>query len=183
VRLWGKQHAGDQLADSYRTSEFDDPLVVALPRAAVGVALEVARQFGSPLLVIPVEEISSPGNPEFIVGAVASSVVHLIEPDALDALGVTEDAIAIRVAEATARLARTTQTFRGAETTQLEAGGRSVLVVDDGSATAPALEALAIEITNLGDHRLTLLTPTPPSAPLARYEGVVPLDLSAAQLV
>ena len=62
---------------------------------------------------MPVEEIATPGKPEYVVGAVAENAIHVIDADALAALGVTEDSLAVRVAEANARIARLSKLYRG----------------------------------------------------------------------
>lgn len=165
-----RSHAGAELAKVAELDSLVDPIVVALPRGAVTVAIEVARRLGAPLSVIPVEEISTPGKPEYIVGAVASRAVHVIQPDALAAMGVTEESLALRVAEATARIAKLNEVYRGHEQ---DVVGRDVLVVDDGSATQPALDAVATALTRDGAARTILLTPGLPPLEDSRFSVVI----------
>lgn len=153
--------------------------MVALPRGAVAVAIEVAEALDAPLTVMPVEEIATPGKPEYVVGAVAENAIHVIDARALHALGVTEDSLAVRVAEATARIASLSKLYRGEDHAQVAFCGRPVVVVDDGSATAPALEAVAVALARHNIDSLTLVTPAPPDEHLQGYEHVVSAALDA----
>lgn len=148
-------------------------MVVSLPRGAVAVAVEIARALDAPLSVMPVEEIATPGKPEYVVGAVAENAIHVIDADALAALGVTEDSLAVRVAEATARIARLSKLYRGEDHGTADVAGRPVVVVDDGSATAPALEAVAMALARHKVEALILATPAVPDDTLQGYCRVV----------
>jgi predicted phosphoribosyltransferase len=122
---------------------------------------------------MPVEEIATPGKPEYIVGAVAENAIHVIDAGALAALGVTEDSLAVRVAEATARIASLSKLYRGEDHNTADVAGRSVVVVDDGSATAPALEAVAVALARHNVDSLALATPVPPDETIQGYERVI----------
>lgn len=122
---------------------------------------------------MPVEEIATPGNPEYVVGAVAENAIHVIDADALAALGVTEDSLAVRVAEATARIARLSKLYRGEQSSAADAASRPVIVVDDGSATAPALEAVAVALARHNVDSLYLATPAVPDEWPQGYERVI----------
>jgi putative phosphoribosyl transferase len=138
--------------------------------------LEVARSLDAPLMVMPVEEIATPGKPEYVVGAVAENAIHVIDAEALAALGVTEDSLAVRVAEATARIARLSKLYRGEDHNTADVASRSVVVVDDGSATTPVLEAVAVALTRYNVESITLATPVPPDGTVQGYCRVVSVD-------
>jgi putative phosphoribosyl transferase len=171
-----RKHAGHELSESAKLQGLGNPVFVALPRGAVIVALEIARAFDAPLYVMPVEEIATPGKPEYVVGAVAENAIHVIDADALAALGVTEDSLAVRVAEATARIARLSKLYRGEDHTALDVSGRPVIVIDDGSATAPALEAVAVALARHNVESLTLVSPVQPDDGLQGYCRVITID-------
>ncbi|MFT4048491.1 MAG: phosphoribosyltransferase family protein [Solirubrobacterales bacterium] len=168
-----RKHAGVELSESSQLKELCSPLVVALPRGAVVVGVEIARALDAPLFVMPVEDVATPGNPEYIVGAVAENAIHVIDADALAALGVTEDSLAVRVAEATARIARLSRLYRGEFGSLADADGRPVIVVDDGSATTPSLEAVAVALARHNVDTLLLVTPAVPDERPQGYEQVV----------
>ena len=48
-------------------------IVLGIPRGGVVVAAEVARDLNAPLDVLIAHKIGAPGNPEFAIGAVAST--------------------------------------------------------------------------------------------------------------
>lgn len=137
------------------------------------MAVQVAAVLNAPLDIMPVVDLSTPGKPEYVVGAVAENAIHVIDAEALAALGVTEDSLARRVAEATAQIARLAKIYRGPDGCALPLAGRTVVVVDDGSATAPALEAVAVALArrNVGD--LVLATPLAPAPGVHGYSTIV----------
>jgi predicted phosphoribosyltransferase len=140
------------------------PIVISLPRGAVEVAVEVAAVLGAPIGVLPVVEISTPGKPEYVVGAVTENSIHVIDRSALAALGVDESNLALRVAEATAEIARLSKIYRGDVSPVRTVADHTVVVVDDGLATVPALGAVALALTKLGANRVLLATPVEPEA-------------------
>ena len=125
---------------------------------------------------MPVEEIATPGRPEYVVGAVAENAIHVIDADALAALGVTEDSLAVRVAEATAKIARLSKLYRGEDHNTADVAGRPVVVVDDGSATTPALEAVAVALARHKPESIFLATPAAPDESIQGYCRVVTVE-------
>lgn len=168
-----RTHAGLELSKAPELKQLDAPVVVSMPRGAVAVAIEVARALTAPLSVMPVVEIATPGRPEYVVGAVAENAIHVIDAQALAALGVSEESLAVRVAEATSRIARLSSLYRGDEGSAAGAAGRPVVVVDDGSASAPALEAVAVALARHNVESLWLLTPSPPDDRAQGYERII----------
>lgn len=171
--LKDRTQAGKMLAESCSLAAIESPVVVSLPRGAVPVAVEVAARLDAPIDVMPVEELSSPGKPEYVVGAVAENAIHVIDAEALAALGVTEDSLAIRVAEATAQVARMIGVYRIASADAMDITHRHVIVVDDGSATVPALEAVAVALARRNVDSLVLATPFLRDHSPQGYEQVV----------
>jgi putative phosphoribosyl transferase len=168
-----RNEAGKLLADQSELRELTDVVVVSTPRGGIPVAVEVARALRAPVDVMPVEEISTPGKPEYVVGAVAENAIHVIDSDALAALGVTEDSLAIRVAEATALIARMSKIYRGENGSALTVAGQTVVVVDDGSATGPALEAVALALSRRNVADIWLATPVIPDGVVHGYSRIV----------
>ena len=66
-----RSEAGRRLATQVTALRLDDPIVLALPRGGVPVALEVARALGAPLDLMIVRKIGAPGFPEVALAAVA----------------------------------------------------------------------------------------------------------------
>lgn len=164
-----RTEAGRRLAGSPELESLEQPLLVALSRGGALVALEPARARRTPLRLDPVVEIATPGSPEYVVGAVAAETVHTLDVDALEALGVTEDALALRAAEATAARSSLAVIHRS---TVAGPAGRDVVVVDDGAASTLALEALARDLRASRARSLTLLSPGPVPDPPDGYDRI-----------
>lgn len=173
-----RNEAGKLLADQSELRELTDAVIVSTPRGGIPVAVEIARALHAPVDVMPVEEISTPGKPEYVVGAVAENAIHVIDSDALEAMGVTEDSLAIRVAEATAVIARLAKIYRGENGSALSVVDRTVVVVDDGSATGPALEAVALALSRRNVADIWLATPVVPDGVVHGYSRVVTIARS-----
>ena len=69
-RLEDRSDAGRQLAARLLPMALERPVVYALPRGGVPVALEIARALRAPLDLILVRKIGAPGAPEVALGAV-----------------------------------------------------------------------------------------------------------------
>lgn len=167
-----RTEAGSMLATRAGLRRLNSPVVVSLPRGAVEVAAEVADALGAPLDVLPVVDFCAPGKPEIVVGAVAAGSLHTIDRHTLTALGVDEDNLAQRVAEATAEYARLEKVYRG-ETPARTVADRTVVVVDDGLATVPALSAVALSLTRSGASRILLATPVAPESKPHAFDDVI----------
>ena len=64
-----RRDAGRRLAPLLASLAGEQPIVVALPRGGVPVAIEVARALGAPLDLLMVRKLGAPENPEYAVGA------------------------------------------------------------------------------------------------------------------
>ncbi|HWC64368.1 MAG TPA: hypothetical protein VG501_12140, partial [Rhizomicrobium sp.] len=62
--------AGRQLADRVAMLNLQNPLVLALPRGGVPVAVEIAQVLRAPLDLLLVRKLGLPWQPELAVGAV-----------------------------------------------------------------------------------------------------------------
>jgi putative phosphoribosyl transferase len=65
-----RTQAGQALVAPVRALGLADPVVLALPRGGVPVALELARALQAPLDLLLVRKIGAPGQPELAVAAV-----------------------------------------------------------------------------------------------------------------
>ena len=64
-----REAAGEVLAEALSRLDLSDPVVLALPRGGVPVALPVARALSAPLDLILVRKIGLPRQPELAAGA------------------------------------------------------------------------------------------------------------------
>src|SRR6202165_1379125 len=106
-------------------------LVLALPRAGVPVAYEVARALGAPLDVFVVRKLGAPGQEELAMGAIASGDVVVINDEVVQALRITPQTLKAEVDSERQELARREAIYRGGRP-PLEFEGKTVILVDDG---------------------------------------------------
>jgi putative phosphoribosyl transferase len=131
--------AARQLAAALEAYRGRNPLVLAIPRGAVGMAAVIAEALGGELDVVLVRKLRAPGNPELAVGAVDESGWAYI---ASHAASVGADAAHI---EREKRTQLETLRARRARYTParppIDPAGRIAIVVDDGLATGASMIA------------------------------------------
>lgn len=136
------------------------PVVLALPRGGVPVAVEAARALGQdvPVDVLVTRKIGYPAQPELGVGAIAEGGEPVFDPVLLHRLGLDEDDLAGTVAEERAEVARRVRVYRG-DRPLPEPAGRDVVVVDDGLATGATARAALRAVRARGPARTVLAVP------------------------
>lgn len=151
-------HLADPTRMSRRSRSGDRPLVLALPRGGLPVALPVAKALGADLDVIVVRKVGVPGNPEFAMGAVGEGGVLVLDDTVVRRLGVTEEQVGQVVARERAEVERRVRSYRQGRPL-LSLHGRDLVIVDDGLATG-STAAAAIEVARQqGAQRITLAVP------------------------
>src|SRR3546814_11504817 len=91
MQLRDRSDGGRRLAAVLAGAELDDPLVLALPRGGVPVALEVAVALGAPLDVIVARKVGAPGHQEYGIGAIAAGGSVVVDRAAVAELGVRSE--------------------------------------------------------------------------------------------
>ncbi len=163
-----RREAGRLLAKAVVRRNFLRPVVLALPRGGVPVAVEVATRLDAPLDLVLVRKIGSPMQPELAVGAVVDGGSPEI---------VTNDAIILETGtsetyiqeEAQRQLAiieaRRKLWFAGRPRVFVE--GRTAIVVDDGIATGATVRAALHALRRQKPMWLVVATPVAPSDTVA----------------
>ena len=173
MRFHDRSDAGKQLATHVRGLALAEPVVLALPRGGVPVAVEVAAALRAPLDVFVARKVGAPGQPEYGIGAIAEGGTVVADPNALRALRLSReqfDALATR--EAT-ELERRVRDYRG-DRPLLAVAGRDVVLVDDGLATGVTAEAALRALRSQQPRRLVLAVPVcaRATAERLRTEGI-----------
>lgn len=134
------------------------PLVLALPRGGLPVALPVAQALGADLDVLVVRKVGVPGNPEFAMGAVGEGGVLVLDETVVRRLGIVEAQVARVVEHERSEVERRVQAYRhGRPPVSLR--DRDIIIVDDGLATG-STAAAAVEVARRrGARRITLAVP------------------------
>lgn len=118
------------------------PLVLALPRGGVPVAVQVADALGADLDVVVARKIGMPGHPEYGIGAVTPNGPAIFHQGALTLAGLREEDLVGEVEAERSEARRRLRAYRH-DRPPPRITGRIVILVDDGLATgATAVAAL-----------------------------------------
>lgn len=132
--------AGRRLAAALGGIPMHDPLVLAIPRGGIAVAVPIADALDAELDVVLARKMRAPGQPELAIGAVAEGgQLHLDHRTAMMAMA---DASYIESERRTqlGEIVRRARLFRGPRP-RARIAGRTVIVVDDGLATGSTMIA------------------------------------------
>lgn len=177
-RYRDRAQAGETLAralkDHAARRPLHDPLVLALPRGGVPVALPVAQALDAPLDLLFVRKIGAPGQPEFAIAAVVEGAEDAVvtNPEIADGLRLPESWLEEGRLRAIAEIARQRDDYCAGRA-RLPVAGRSVIIVDDGVATGTSLFAAIAALHRQNPCDITVAVPVAPPETLARLREVV----------
>jgi putative phosphoribosyl transferase len=168
-RFADRRAAGRELAAELASRRLARPLVLALPRGGVAVAVEVAKALAAPLDLVMVRKLGAPGHEELAAGAVVDgeSPVTVLNDDVVAAYGIGEPYLARERSRELAEIERRRRLYLG-DRQPLPVAGRTAIVVDDGIATGATVEAALRAVRQRGPGRLVLAVPVAPPSSLAR---------------
>ena len=139
--------------------DWNDPVVLALPRGGVPVAFEVATLLDAPLDLLLVRKIGHPRHEEFAIGAIASGGVTVMNSEAHRYLGdVSQHEVDRVMAREQAELARREALYRG-DRPPLSLAGHEAILVDDGLATGATMRAAVQAVRQLGPSWVVVAVP------------------------
>jgi putative phosphoribosyl transferase len=171
-----RSEAGRLLARRVQAMGLADPVVLALPRGGVPVAVEVARALGAPLDLLLVRKIGAPQQPELAVGAVGEGGELFVDRHLMDLTGATDEYVARQSREQLAEIARRRTAYLGGRA-PLPLAGRTAVVVDDGIATGATVHAALKALRRRGPASVVL------AVPVASREAVAALSADVDELV
>jgi putative phosphoribosyl transferase len=164
--------AGYQLAELLGGLASEHPIIYALPRGGVQVAIPVARELGAPLDLLIVRKIGAPGYPEVALGAVidGDEPQMVVNADVYAATG--RDAVGLERARLRelAEIERRRERYLG-NRAPLNPAGRTVIIVDDGLATGATARAALAGLRRLGTGKIVLAVPVAPADTIAEMQG------------
>lgn len=174
VMFTDRRDAGRRLAARLTGLQLDDPVVLALPRGGVPVALEVARALAAPLDLLIVRKIGAPGFPEVALGAVADAAdaPTVVNDDVFRATGSDVRGLESARTREIAEIERRRRRYRG-DRAAIPVNGRVVIVVDDGVATGATAKAAVSLLRRVGAAQIVLAVPVAPADQLAELAEVV----------
>lgn len=175
--------AGAALADALGESaaERPDPVVLALPRGGVPVALEIALALDAPLDLVLVRKIGVPGQPELAAAAVVDGDAPqmVVNDEIVRATGMSTSELAAAREEQLREIARRRAAWLD-DRSPVPVTGRDVIVVDDGIATGATMRTALRALRRQGPRSLTLAVPVAASDALAAIRGEVDRTLALA---
>ena len=155
-----REEAGRLLAEQLKKANLSlkDPIVLALPRGGLPVALEVAQSLNAPLETFIVRKIGSPKNPEFAIGAVAEGGHCWINHATVESLGLHEEEVAWIIDSEKREVDRRAMIYRG-DRKLPSLQNRDVILVDDGVATGSTMAVACRALKKLGVKSMIVATP------------------------
>jgi len=150
----------------------DDNIVLGLPRGGVPVALEVARDLGSPLDVLLVRKLRAPGHETLVLGALAEGGVTVVRQDLIIELAIPQRAVTEAIAQERQELERRAWLYRG-ERPPAAVRARTAIVVDDGLASGEALRAAAGALRRRHAKRIVVAVPAAAAAACEQFRAEV----------
>jgi putative phosphoribosyl transferase len=171
-RFADRAEAGRSLAPLLVARDFADPVVYALPRGGVPVALPIAHALHAPLDLLLVRKLGVPWQPELGLGAIAEGLEEpLLNQDIIAHTGLTEDMIAPVLAAEKQELTRRSAAYLKGRRRQ-DPKGRIAILVDDGLATGITARAGLAALRKRGAARLVLAVPIAAPESVAEFEGL-----------
>jgi putative phosphoribosyl transferase len=165
-----RSEAGRVLAQRLLARALADPVVLAMPRGGVPVAVEVARALRTPLDLVLVRKIGVPYQRELAAAAVVDGDEPelVLNDDVISLAGVSRRYIEEEAKKELAEIERRQRVYlQGRARVPLE--GREVIVVDDGIATGASVRAA---LTALRRKKPKLLVLAVPVAPVSTLEAL-----------
>ncbi|NDW53412.1 phosphoribosyltransferase [Aliiroseovarius sp. PrR006] len=176
-----RHQAGDALAARVIDLDLSSPLVLALPRGGVPVALPVARALDAPLDLLMVRKLGLPGHAELAAGAVVDGARTdvVFNTDVLRRAGLTEADFDKMIADKLSQIeARRAMYLSGHA--PLDAAGQDVIVVDDGIATGATVKAALKALRRRDPRQIILAVPVAPQDGIdelqSQVDGVVCIE-------
>jgi putative phosphoribosyl transferase len=167
-----RTEAGRLLGKAIAEKDYPDPVVLALPRGGIPIAMEVARALAAPMDLILVRKIGVPSQPELAAGAIVDGgePETIYNDDVIAMTGLTRnhvDELGKRQLEEIERRRALYLKDRPA----VPVAGRTAIVVDDGIATGATARAALHAMRRKQAQKVVLAVPVGPTDTLASFAG------------
>jgi putative phosphoribosyl transferase len=159
-----RRAAGRDLASELAKRRLVDPVVLALPRGGVPVAVEIAKALNAPLDLVLVRKIGVPFQPELAVAAVVDGGEPeiVVNEDVISLAGLDRDYIDQEAKRELAEIERRRKAYLGGRP-RVPLEGRTLIVVDDGIATGASIRAALKALRRRAPKALILAVPVAPA--------------------
>ena len=172
ARFANRTVAGLLLAERLVEMTPDRPVVFALPRGGVPVALQVARAIRAPLDLILVRKIGAPNDPELALAVLVDGepCEMVVNEDVRRMTGASAAYLEQARARAQAEIERRRVLYLHGRR-RVNPAGHTAIVVDDGLATGATAKVALTAIRRQGAARVILAVPVAPDMALAEMRA------------
>ena len=172
VYFENRTEAGRLLADAIIERDYEDPVVLALPRGGVPVAVEVAKRLSAPLDVVLVRKLGCSFQPELAIGAVVGGATPevVLNDNIVRETGTSQDYIEQETARQLAIIEKRRKLWL-ADRARVPVAGKTIIMVDDGIATGATARAAIHALKRQGPRQIVVATPVAPADTVARLEA------------
>ena len=156
--------AGRALADVLVTKNYIDPVILALPRGGVPVAVEIAKKLDAPIDLVMVRKIGLPRQRELAAAAIVNgdNPEIVVNEHIVSRAGLKKEDIDRLADKQLAEIRRRRSIYlKGRAQVSLE--GRTAIIVDDGIATGATVRASLKAVRRKSPAKLVLAVPVAPA--------------------
>ena len=166
--------AGRCLAERLKRMQLPQPVVLALPRGGVPVAVEIARELDAPIDLLLVRKIGVPWQPELAAAAIVDGANPdiVLNENVITETGISQAALRQLADGEWNELERRRKAYLAGRP-PVEVYGRSVVLVDDGIATGASVSAALTALGRRDAARLVLAVPVAPEEVLQELSPLV----------
>ncbi|CAN7578463.1 phosphoribosyltransferase [Mesorhizobium amorphae] len=163
-----RQEAGQRLGVELEKLGLHQPVVLALPRGGVPVAVAVAKALKAPLDLVIVRKVGAPGNPELAVAAIVDGNPPdiVLNREIVEAYALDDDELRVLIANERPELERRRLVYRG-ERPPLSITGKTAIIVDDGIATGTTMKVAIRALKRRSPREIVVAIPVAPPDTLA----------------
>ncbi|MER8467688.1 phosphoribosyltransferase [Mesorhizobium sp. M1396] len=163
-----REDAGVKLGLELSKLQLHQPVVLALPRGGVPVAVEVAKALNAPLDLLIVRKVGAPGNPELAVAAIVDGDPGevVLNREIVETYSLDEDALRVLIAKERPELERRRVAYRG-KNRPLSIAGKAVIIVDDGAATGTTMKVAIRALKRRSPREIIVAVPVSPQETVA----------------
>ncbi|MER8491573.1 phosphoribosyltransferase [Mesorhizobium australicum] len=166
-----REDAGVKLGLELSRLQVHRPVVLALPRGGVPVAVEVAKALNAPLDLLIVRKVCAPGNPELAVAAIVDGDPGevVLNREIVETYGLNDDALRVLIANERPELERRRVAYRG-KNIPMSIAGRTAIIVDDGAATGTTMKIAIRALKRRSPREIVVAVPVSPQKTVAALE-------------
>lgn len=169
-----RKEAGHMLAEQILKGQFEKPVVLALPRGGVPIALEVAKALDAPLDLVLVRKIGVPEQPELAVAAVVDGEEPemVVNEDVRIMAHVSFEYLDAARDRQLAEIERRRELYLAGHA-RVPVEGCTAIVVDDGIATGATVRASLKALRRRKPAKLVLAVPVAPATTIEELRADV----------